>query len=179
MTLLLESPIPVLFVGVVIVAILGVVFFQTGRAVALLAAGGVVLITLLGLGVEHYVVTEREAVETALYDLADAMEANDKNAAIACLSSSAGETRARAEWAFSRFHVLRANVSNLEIDVNELTSPPSAEARFDGFVQVRDRQGNMQGAENFYFVLSYRKEGGRWLVTSHTAEVAGFGVRPK
>jgi len=180
MTTLIETPIPVLLIGAIAVAILAIVFFNTGRAKFLLAIGVVVAITLLGLGVEYFIVTEREAVETALFGLADAMEANDKNAAVAYLSPSAAETRRQAEWAFTRFEVVHANVSDLEIEVNNLTSPPSAQARFQGFIQVKDRKGELPyGSQLFDFVLDYRKENGRWLLTKHTYQFGKLGGRAK
>ncbi|MBN2218168.1 MAG: nuclear transport factor 2 family protein [Pirellulales bacterium] len=178
MTILFESPIPVLFAGIVAAAVLAIVFFNTGRVVFLAAIAAVVALTLLGVAVEHFVVTEREAVEMALDGLAAAMEANDKDAAIAFLSPSATATRARAEWAFAMFEIQQANVSNLEIEINNLTSPPSATARFHGFIQVRDRRGDLRGGENFYFTLNYRKEGGRWLLVSHKEQIARLGSAP-
>ncbi|MBN1589661.1 MAG: hypothetical protein JW888_09110 [Pirellulales bacterium] len=180
MVTLVESPVPILFAGIVAVAILGIVFFNTGRAVFLLAMAGAVALTLAGLGIEYLVVTDREEVETALDALANAMEANDCDAAVACLSPSATETRARARWAFARFRVDEANVSDLKIEVNNLTSPPSAEARFKGLIKVHDRKGEAPyGSALFDFTLDYRKEGDRWLVTGHTEKMANLGGKPK
>ena len=178
MITLVESPIPVLLAGLIAVAILAVLFFNTGRGLFLAIIAGVVVLVLAGLAVERFVVTEREEVETALYGLAGAMEANDKNAAVALLSPSAAETRARAEWAFARFEIKQANISNLEIEINNLTSPPSATAQFDGFIQVHDRKETIPyNAQNFYFTVHFEKEDDRWLITGHEERIGGIRGR--
>jgi hypothetical protein len=169
MTSLVETPVPAIIAGVVAVAILAVAFFQTGRGVFLVAIGGAVLLTLAAVGVEYVVVTDREEVEAALYGLDDAILANDKNAVIGYLSPSAVGTRNRANDAFARFEVTRATITDLEITVNNLTSPPSAKAEFRGLIGVHDRQGML--STDMYpvrFTINYRKEQGRWLITGHT-----------
>ena len=179
MTWLIESPMPYLILGIIAVAILAIAFFNTGRAVFLLALGGAVLLTVAGVFIERAIVTEREEVESALYAMADAMEANDCNAALALLSPSNVHTRQRAQWAFSRFEVKKANISNLEIVVNKLTSPPSAKATFKGFIQVHDKKGDFSGSQLINFTIDYRKENGRWLLTGHKEEIGGLGTKPK
>jgi hypothetical protein len=176
MTSLVETPVPAIIAGVVAVAILAVAFFQTGRGLFLVAIGGAVLLTLVAVGVEYVVVTDREEVEAALYGLADAMVANNKDAAVACLSPSARQTRSRADWAFARFKVTRATISDLEITVNKLTSPPSAKAEFLGLIGVHDRQGEFStDLHPIRFTVEYRKEHGRWLITGHAENGAETG----
>ncbi|HBO45584.1 MAG TPA: hypothetical protein DD670_16975 [Planctomycetaceae bacterium] len=177
MVALLESPMPVLFAGVIAVAILAVAFVNTQRAVFLLAIVGAVLLTLLGLAIEHLVVTPREEVEAELDALAAAMVANDAPAVLGHMSPSVdSRTRARAEWALARFTIQEAKVSNLTIEVNDLTSPPSAKARFKGFIRVADTQGLIPGGQALLnFTVDYRREGDRWLIVGHTESAANLG----
>jgi len=134
------------------------------------------LLTLLGLGIEYRVVTDREQVEAALYGLADAMEANDKDAALAYLSPSAIETRRRAHEAFALYTIEEAKVSHLKIEVNDLTSPPSAKARFKGLIRGRDRKGQIPYRSAVIdLTIDYRKEGDRWLITGHQEKWANLG----
>ncbi len=51
--LFLESPWPILIVGLVVEAVLAIVLFRTGRGVVLVAMGGVALLVLLGVLIEH------------------------------------------------------------------------------------------------------------------------------
>ncbi len=177
MTTLIENPVPILFTGIVTVAILAVLFFNTQRGVFLLAIGGVVLLTLLGLGVEHLIVTDREQVEAALYGLADAMEANDAKAVLNHLSPSVNpQTRSRADEALARYTIKETAVSNLRIDVNNLTSPPSARARFRGRIRASDRKGELPYESALLDItIDYHKEGDRWLITGHQEKWANLG----
>jgi hypothetical protein len=179
-TTLIESPVPVLLAGIVAAAILAILFFNSGRGRYLLFIGGVVLLTIAGLAIEHFVVTEREEVESSLYGLADAMEANNKNAAVGFISPSAAAIKTQADLAFARFEVLQASISNLEITINDLTSPPSAEARFNSLIRVRDRKGEMPyGGEPFYFIVKFRKESDRWLITDHKEKISSLSGPPR
>ena len=65
-----------------------------------------------------------------------------------------------------RFEVQEGHISDLDIKVSRLTSPPTADAKFLAVGRGRDRQG-----EALYpgfaqrVVVKLRLEGGRWLVT--------------
>ena len=74
MTTLLDNPIPILVAGVVVEIILAIPLLTTRRTKWLFWMGGVLVLTLLLLLVEHLVVTPREEVETTLNDLAAAIE---------------------------------------------------------------------------------------------------------
>ena len=174
---LVESPLPVLFAGVIAVAILAVAFINTQRGVFLLAIGGVVLLTGLGLALEWLVVTPREEVEAELDALAAAIATNDADAVRGHLSPEADRrTRSRAEWALANYTFEEAKVSRLEIEINELTSPPSAKARFTGRIRASDRGGLISGGTGMMdFTVDYRREGNRWLILRHTESAPSLG----
>ena len=70
-----------------------------------------------------------------------------------------------------RVDVKEAHISSLEINVNRLTSPPSAEAKFLAVGQGKDRKGEWP-YKSFarHVTLTLRLEGGRWLVTGYKIE---------
>ena len=166
---LLEDPTPIIFLGIVVEAVLGVILLRTGRGVLLLAMGGVLAFVLAGVALEWIVVTEFERVEATLDGAAAALEANDPERIFSYISPSATRSRARANEAVSRFEVTKVRIRNLRIKVNKLTSPPSAKATFDGFVWLNDRRGEL--LHHTYagrLTVEFRLEGDRWLITGHT-----------
>ncbi|MCX7428608.1 MAG: hypothetical protein NTW96_23655 [Planctomycetia bacterium] len=177
MTYLLESPMPVLFCGLVVEAILATVFFNNRRVVFLLPMIGVALLMLLGVVIERIVVTPREAVEATIDNLADALEANDVQRALGCISPTATHTRSRAEWGLDRFRVSKTRIANLKITINELTSPPTATAAFQGFITIAsDRKGDIPpGTYGVAFTAEFEKQGDRWLIAEHTEDTPNIG----
>lgn len=180
MGVLVENPMPVVFCGIVVEAILGAIFLNNRRVIMLAAMAGVLVLVLVGVAVEWMIVTPREEVETTLDGLAAALEANDRTATLGYLSPSATQTRGRAQWALDRFDVGKAKVSSLKIVINELTNPPSARASFNGSLGLKDRRGEYP--PNTYtigFTVEFRKEGDCWLLVNHTESMPGLiGPRP-
>jgi hypothetical protein len=176
MTILIENPLWIIFFGIIIEAILGIILFRSGRGVLLWVMIGVLAITLVGVVVERIVVTERERVEMTIDGITSALEANDLNRVLGYVSAEAMQTRQRVDWALSRIEVQSARVYSLEISVNQLTSPPTAKATFLGHLNYRDRQGeipyNNYGSK---FSVDFRKEGELWVVTGHVEEHDGNG----
>jgi hypothetical protein len=175
MTIFLESPWPILFIGIAVEAVLAVVLLRTGRGKTLWAMFGIGVFVLLGLLVERFVVTDRKAVIHTLDACVAAVEANDINRLLTYISPSAQQTQADARWVLGRFEVNRARVSGLEITINRLTNPPTANAKFQAVGQGRDRRGEIpyQGfAENV--TVELRQEGGHWLVAGYNVENLRF-----
>jgi hypothetical protein len=179
MTSLLENPMPILFFGVFVEAILAGILVHTRRGVLLVPITGVALLVLGGLIVERLVVTERERVEAALDEAVDGLNANDLDRVLGCLSDQAEHTRRRAEWAMARVEFTNVTIHGLEITINDLTSPPTAEARFNGVAHYRDRQGEFP-YEHYAarFIVQLQLEDNRWRITDHIEHArGGFGGR--
>ncbi len=168
MTAILENPLPAIFLGVVVEAILIALLLGTHKKVWLAPIVGVLLLAVALVAVERLVVTEREEVEYTIDSIAAALAANNIDAVLAHLSDSAQESRARARWALDRIEVNSASVSGLEITINSLTSPPTAKAVFSGVIKFEDRKKEYPyQAYMSKFELELRKEGDRWKVTGH------------
>ena len=70
-----------------------------------------------------------------------------------------------------RFDVDKAVIGGLSIEINRLTSPPTAHARFMARGTGRDRSGQIP--YNTYgqrVDVELRQEGDRWLVTGYGIE---------
>jgi hypothetical protein len=122
-------------------------------------------------------VTQREAVEMTIDELADALEANDLQRTLACISPTATHTRSRAEWGLGRFRVDKTKITHLKITINELTSPPTATAAFKGFLTVAsDKRGDIPpGTYGIAFTAGFEKVGDRWLIAEHTEDTPDIG----
>jgi hypothetical protein len=168
MVIFLESPMPAIFIGIVLEALLGIALFTTRRAWLLAPIGGVLLLVLGGVLLERVVVTQRERVEMALDDLAAALKTNDLKKVQNCLAPSAKETRQRAAWALGMVEVTDAKIHNLQVTLNQLTSPPTAEAKFDGVIFFRGKTIDV-GHDRYpaRFTVEFEQDGNRWLVTNH------------
>jgi hypothetical protein len=171
MTTLLEDPMPIILFGIVGVAVLAFAFVNTRRKELLWAVVGVVIVVLLGIGLEWLVVTEVEEVEATLEGVIDALEANDLARLLdEYVAESATRTRTRAAYALGLIEVDRARANRLDVRINHLTSPPTAEARFTGVVYYRLRDPSTAVPYEYYaagFRVELRREGDRWLITDH------------
>ena len=179
MTTPLESPMPVIFLGIVALAMLATIFVSTRKRSILLAMVGVLALVFAGVAMEWLVVTEKEQVETTLDGAIEALEANDLARLLDnYVAPSATYTRARAAFAHSYVEVTSAKANGLEISINDLTSPPTAEARFTGVVRYRFRNPQTAIPRDYYaagFVVKLRRENDRWLITGHEErELRGF-----
>jgi hypothetical protein len=171
MAIFVESPWPILFIGIAVEAVLGFLLLRTGLGKYLIAMIGVALLVAAGLVVEHFVMTDRKAVRQTLDAAVAAVRKNDLQGALACITPSDTKARTFTTWVFGRIEFQEAHVSSLEIDVNRLTSPPTAEAKFLAVGRGKDRKGEFpyQGFAR-HVKLQLRLEGGRWLVTGYDFE---------
>jgi hypothetical protein len=168
MTYFTEDSLWMIFAGIAVEAVLGVILFRTGRGTALWAMIGVALLVVLGVAVERLIVTEKEEVEYALDDIAAALDANDLNRVLAFISPADKKSRSEAAWAMDRCEIRGTTVLGLQVIVNELFIPHTAQARFRGIIRYRDRKNEIP--YNSYasdFSVSFRKEGDRWIVTGY------------
>jgi len=168
MAIFLESPWPILFLGIAVEAVLGMMLFQTGRGRLLWAMIGTAALVVVGLIVERFVVTPREAVEDVLDAAVVAVNRNDLDGLLACIAPSAKEPRDFSRWVLERVEVQEGRIREVEIKVNPLTSPPSADAKFLAIGRGNDRKGEFP-AQSFaqHVKVKLRLEGGRWLVVGY------------
>jgi hypothetical protein len=171
MEFLFENPLRIIFIGVVVEAVLGIVLFRSGRGVFLWAMIGVLALTVMAVTVERLVVTERERIEMTLDGITSALEANDLNRVLGYIAPNATHTRNRAAWAMRRIEFQSVGIYSLNITINRLTGPMTARAAFFGHVSYRDRQAEIPyGNYGSRFIVNLRKEGEAWVVTGHVEE---------
>jgi hypothetical protein len=168
MTILLENPLPILFFGILVETILAACLVHTRRGILIVPMIGVLLVVAGGVLLERLVVTERERIEATLDGAVDALNHNDLARVLEYLSSQANYTRERATYALGRIEFTSVSIHSVEITINQLTDPPTAEARFNGVAYFHDRQG--QSPYEHYaarFIVQLELENDRWMITDH------------
>lgn len=167
---ILESPLPAIVFGIILTAILAVVFLNTRRKSVLAAMAVVLLIAVGGVALEKWWVTDREQIEATLNDIARALESNDLERIYTFIEPDADKTRTLAAINMALVTVRSAKVRNLEVKVNRLASPPVAEIRFIGSFYCEGKAviDNMMPLPDSHYILDFDADlyllDGRWMV---------------
>jgi hypothetical protein len=168
--LFLESPWPILIVGLVLELLLVIALFQTRNGKLLWAIGGVAVLVLAGLLVERYTVTDTKRVRQTLESVAAALKANSEEAGYACTvpGPDGDAARGKIHWALGIAEFHEFSIRNLEVNFNYHTSPPTAVASFTVIVRGKGRGGEVADIGEITrpvaLKIELRKSSGRWLI---------------
>jgi len=165
--LFLEHSGPILLVGVILEVIFGSILVRTGRGVWLGPMIGVLLLTLGGVFLERWIETPKEQVAGVLYGAASAIEHNDVEGLFEYISPTARYTPQRARSVLQQYRFQQARITHLEIEINPLTSPPTATAHLVGWINIEDTQGQPFYAGRITLEVQLRWEKDRWRITGH------------
>ena len=129
----------------------------------------VALIVLAIFAADWVIVTDEEQVAQTLHDLARAIAQNDPHAVVGLISVDSPELQREARLRMAQVVVQRATVKrNLEVQTGRARGGPVADARFNGVIVVTDKLGTVSNQTIArYFVVSLRKEEGRWRVSRY------------
>jgi ketosteroid isomerase-like protein len=181
MTSLFESPLAIVLVGLIIVAILGGGWVQTGRKPLLYAAVAAGTLAGLLLLAERLVVTDREAIRATLYKIAKEVENNDMDAVLTHVDSQADDVRRQAEQEFPKHHFDEVKITRIhEIAVNSKRKPPTAVVELNVVVVGTFENGALPNQQFPRFVIvTFREEDGQWRVSEyqHFEAQQGFMTR--
>lgn len=169
MTWFTEDPLPLLYLGLIVLAMLLVVFFRTGRAVALLAM--LVMATFVGGAflIDSLVVTEKERVENVIFATAQAIKDGDTEQALSYISPENKALRSNVSRVIKSFIITEVKVTDgPETVINMLTAVPTARSVF----VARGKGGveGFQGVQIYKIEVKLRRIDGQWLITegAHT-----------
>jgi hypothetical protein len=167
-TIFVESPWPILFIGIAAEGVLAMALLQTGRGKFLIAMIGVAAVVVVGLIVERLVVTDREAVAHTLDAAVVAVRKGDLHGLLECIAPSAQGPRKTSRHVLDRYEVEEGKISDLEITINRVTSPATATATFLAVGRGKDRAGEFpyQGFVQ-KVTVELQLQNGRWLVTGY------------
>lgn len=165
---MLESPWPILIVGLVIETVLAIALFRTGRGLVLVLMGGVALLVLLGVLIERWTLTDTKRIRQTLETAAAGLQANNARQVETCIvpGPDGDAARAKVGWALSVAEFRELTIRNLEVKFNYQTSPPAAETTFTVWACGKDHGGTLPDeiTRPVAMKVKLRKESGRWLV---------------
>jgi hypothetical protein len=165
----LESPLPVLMLGLTAEIVLVVLLVVTRRGAFLYAMGGVLLLTGLGLLIERLVVTDQKRVKATLETARLAVEANDAGRLLACIAPSAKEIRQVVEHGMKTVTFNEARIRALKITFDREKNPPTAKAQLTGFAVFQSRNSDIPFDRYMSeFVVELQPVAGQWRITNVT-----------
>jgi len=150
-------------------------FLRPKRRPILVAMLAVVVLVVVGVGVEGVIVTERERVERMVHDVVAAIESNEPKRVLEFISPSADQTRSFATSMLQKIRVVDVKIKIRAITIDRLSTPPSAEVQLDAVVLMEHPQSGAQDPVRYVRSCTVKcmKEGKTWLVTDVTD--AGLG----
>lgn len=187
--LLAESPVVVAIMLGVIAAAMIYGWLQSGKKPILI--GGLIAAILIPLAfvIADYWVTDREQIEQLIYDVADAVEANDHDRALAVIGDK--ETRGQAAAELPQWEFSQADVGSIRsIRIIENNDPIQADVDMIVKVEVSSKRGGIRNVRvPRRLMLTFEKRGrdsdvhGGWVVTRYAhfppvGKVDGFSSDP-
>ena len=165
---LFENSWKFIIVGALVEIGLVIALVKSGRALWLAWMGVAALVTAGFVLVERLVVTEREKVEIALFDAATAVESNDINAVLKCVTLTAPR-REELRAKLPKYHIDKVSIKNdLKITMNDKTIPPSATAEFRVVVTGGERAGGIHDISYpLFLVVYFERDKDRWLISGY------------
>jgi hypothetical protein len=172
MSLLLEQPLAVVIVGVVLALGVGIAWTSTGRKEWLIGLGAIVVLTIVGLVVEQLVVTDREAIEATLREIARDVESNNLPALLKHVSAGNTELTQKATAEMPNYRFDECRITKVyEIDIDASAEPRSALVEFNVVASGSFSQGGMeisdQGIPRRILLQMVREKDGQWRVQGY------------
>jgi len=172
-SLLAEQPLILSLILAVLVVVLTYRWLQTGKkevaAAALVIAAMIPVVWVIA---DRWV-TDREQIETLIYQTADAIQENDHEQALELIADETTRERARRElgtFVFDQARVTRIR----EIQLIDGTFPQEADVDMNVKIVVSEKSGPMQNVTvPRRLMLRLQKDGDRWMITDyrHTSVV--------
>ncbi len=167
MTMLAEQPLLVSLMLGAVAAGLIYGWLQSGKKIAAILGLVCLLFIPLAWVVAENWQTDREQIETLIYEIADAVEQNDHETAVAVIADPELRGRALGElrnWTFSM-----ADVNKLRsINVLDGAVPPEADVDMSVKVRVSSKSGGVSNVQvPRRLQLRLQKLGDQWQVTEY------------
>ena len=165
-----KAPGRAILFGLVGEAVLAVALVRTGRGVLLWAMAGVLAVSLGGVAVARFVVTEKKLAAAVIYDCAAAAQKNDLEGVLRHISPEDESLRTQISGIMNLFEISEVKIRALEITVNRLTTPRTATATFNYIGTGKDRRGEYGGQMTYPGKASVRmrREPNGWIIYEHT-----------
>ena len=172
MNWLYEQPLAIVVIGVLVLIALGVAWSATGRRELLQALVVALVLLIVGLIVERVVVTDREAIETTLLQIARDVESNSLRAVTSHVYSGAPELKQKAAGELPRYRFTECRVTKIhKVEVDPKAQPRSANVEFNINASGSFKDGGFELSEaripRWIRLNMVREKDGRWTVQNY------------
>ncbi len=178
---LLESPWPALVVGGLLVLTFWGAWRQTLQRRHFWSMIAALAVTLGLLVLEQVVVTETEQVEATLHQIARALEQNDVEQVLGFLHPQARSARQALRRILPQVRIIRASLSDVQVQWDPNADPPRAHVRLWGSVRFEYRGRELaEHVPSRYFrkvEVVLVKHQGRYVVTGYRDNVTNYRLR--
>ncbi|HEX5106668.1 MAG TPA: hypothetical protein VFV87_22765 [Pirellulaceae bacterium] len=185
MNLLFEQPLVVVVLGIVLGLAAGTAWTSTGRKEWLIALAAIVVLTIAGLVIERGIVTDREAIEATLAQIARELQRNDQQAVLKHIATGATRIRQEAEAELPNYRFDECRVTKVHnVDIDDSAEPRSAIVEFNVMATGSFSHGGFEVSEqNVYRWIQLqmvREKDGQWRVQryEHDDALRAFQSRP-
>jgi len=177
MSFFFENPIYLGICGLLVVVIAIIAWMNTANKYALWAAAGAFAITAFLLLIEHNVVTYREEIIARLNEVADHLQNNRTDDAIAAIHPAADSAIRTARAELPNYKFSEARITTIHsIDIDAQTKRPRAVAEFNVIVAL-DFQGQSYKKIPRYIKVTLYRENDKWYVFDYAHSEPTAGIR--
>ena len=165
MEIFLDSPWPWIIIGILLEGAFALAMFVTRRGALLYAMIGVLLAVVAGVLLERCVITERKRVMMTIDEGVEGLKSNSAARMDALVSPTAAQIRDHIRVGLDMVRVTDVSLHNIEIEVNNRTSPPTAEVQFDAVIYFEGRKPIL-GPDRWagHLRLHLQRSPDRWLL---------------
>ena len=155
----------------VVVFVLGYSMFVNDKKnrTLLLTVLASALVLCGGLALERYVETDKEAIRRTMKEISTAIKADDIALVKTYTAPDADQLRDLATAGMNQAKLTTVNFSNIDIKINDMTVPMTAEldftASFRGRLKGQTLFGDGEFFDRYNFTVIFEKHDDRWLAT--------------
>jgi len=164
----------VLILGALLALAVGAGWASTGKRSLLVLLGVVILLMIGGLVAERLVVTDREAIENTLTEIARDVKENDLQALVRHIYSGAPQIKAKAEAELPNYTFKDCRVTKIHsTDVDPTVEPRSAIVEFNIIAEGSFREGGLEYTDRiprWVRLHMVQEKDGRWTVQDYKHE---------
>ena len=175
MNWLFDRPVSVAILGVILCVPIAIAWVMTGRKEVLYALGAAFAIFVGLLIMERVVVTDREAIETTVLQIARDVQANDHQAVLSHIYSGSPQLKQKAQSEIANYVFTECRVTKAPtVEVNTDDKPRSAKVTFPAAAAGDFKYGgnsmsfSKEQPVRRQIIFKMRKEAdGRWTVEDY------------
>ncbi|MHC2066970.1 hypothetical protein ACYFX5_05835 [Bremerella sp. T1] len=165
-----EQSLPIIIIAVIGGAILAGTMLQTGKQLFLYLLMGWIALCGLMLALEYVIVTDGERIEGVIYEIAEALEANDAEGVKEHISDDAPQLKAEAQRQMGYVQIESVKLKrNLEVSIMPGSTPIIGVAKLNVKMtgHIRDNDA-FNGDFATFMVLTFQQDpDGQWRVISY------------